>query len=111
MGVDYDGVGGVGILITEDMLYTAWNNFHKDALNEDNGDDLSVNDKLDAIGITYATAGDGCYGGEDRYYWLVKGNTLPELIKEAPNFISLLKDNGISIDMDDIKVIEDLSVW
>ena len=106
MGVDYSGVGGIGIEISEEM---------KDILldkhtSENEDDEVYFSEVLDDLGIEYQEAGSGGYGGEARYYFLVKGNKLSEVQENTPAFIESLKDVGIKIDVKDLRVVSDLYI-
>lgn len=84
MGVDYEGAGGVGVVITDDMLDHA---FDKSLIDSDLWDD-DPSEVLSKLGIEHAQCGDA-YSGDD-FDWLAlcPGGTLGELVKNAPEFVA-----------------------
>jgi hypothetical protein len=107
MGVDYDGVGGIGIEFTDEMVEKVI----KQGVftEEDWADDWT--DCMEKIGICYSEAGDYSYGGEKRIYLLVEGSTLDDIISNEEKFREDLSKLGITVERKDLKVIEDLCVW
>jgi len=106
MGVDHDGVGGIGVEITSEMVAQLIEN---GKFSEDDWDDDAYS-CLDELGIEYQKAGAGDYGGQDRWYWMTPGKTLAEINQNAPDFITRLQSIGINISVDELRVIEDLHV-
>ena len=106
MGVDYDGVGGVGICI-DDYLdqIIASGAFTREEWDEDVDDCLSRN------GIHYAEAGSSYEEGNRRYYAFVEGENLEEVINNVPAFVEKFRGFGVVLLMKDIKIISDLLVW
>lgn len=100
MGVDYDGIGGIGVKITDEIV----NDLIKSGCIKESGDLC-----LDNIGISYKTA--GCtYSGDCRYYWIVKGENLYEVNTNSQIFIEKLKKIGIEVTTKDLIVIEDICI-
>lgn len=109
MGVDYDGVGGIGIEIDEDMQEKLRDLVEERGLEVDR--DEYFTEILEEIGIEYCEAGSGSYGGDERYYFLVKGETFNDVKKNIPDFIKDMEKIGIKITEDDLLVISDLYVY
>lgn len=111
MGVDYRGVGGIGIEFTYEHLEMVVN---KGVL-----DDIDTPDKIDTdyfgeylaeLDLEYECGGDG-YGGETNYYILVPGKNLTEINQNSKAFIERLGSLGINITEDDLIVISDLYIY
>lgn len=112
MGIDYRGVGGIGIEVTEDMIDEAIERKYPD---DEFYDDASYTDKLDSLlsksSLMYETAGNS-YCGEDRFYLLVPGSTLREIQENVPVFCEgLLQVFNIEKDPADLEVISDMLVY
>lgn len=107
MGVDYDGVGGIGIEFTDEMVNKV---IEKGVFTKENWEDDAVG-CMDEIGILYCEAGAYNYGGERRIYLFVKGVTLEDVISNESEFRENLSKLGIDIERKDLKVIEDLCIW
>tara|TARA_R110000744_G_scaffold281118_2_gene393060 strand:- start:154 stop:498 length:345 start_codon:yes stop_codon:yes gene_type:complete len=114
MGVDYSGIGGIGIELTDDMKemisdkYYSVNNIDED---DDDYENIYFSEILDDSGLEYSEAGSEGYGGEGRYYLLVDGNTLLEVQNNTDEFIKNLKNVGIEITIEDLQVISDLHIY
>jgi|GEM_PF-6478644 len=106
MGVDYNGVGGIGIKVTDDIICELIEN--GTFIEEDWDDD--PDECLNDIGLAYASAGN-CYSGDTYYYWFVSGKNLDEINANANGFIKKLDDLGIRVTTKDLMVIEDLHVY
>ncbi len=106
MGVDYTGIGGVGIEITEEMQEMITEKY-----NVENDEEVYFVEILDEIGIEYSEAGSGNYSGEARYYFLVEGSKFSEIQDNTDDFIKSLKDIGIEITSEDLDVISDIHMW
>jgi len=105
MGIDYDGVGGIGIEITKDVLekFISFGLFTEEQWDED------YYDCLEKIGLLYNTAGN-FYSGDMEdltHYLFVRGNNLQEILDNEPEFISALEKFGITISRKDLIVISD----
>jgi len=103
MGIVYDGVCGIGIEITEDILekFISFGLFTQEELDEDYYN-CSVK-----IGLLYNTAGN-FYSGDMEdltHYLFVRGNNLQEILDNEHEFISALQKFGINISRKDLKVI------
>lgn len=108
MGVDYDGVGGIGVEVTKDMIEKL---IEKEVFTEEEWSDDSYS-CLERIGLPYAKAGDSAYGGEARFYLLVNGSNLKEILSHEFYFIKRLeKLLGIFLSSEDLIVIEDILVY
>lgn len=112
MGVDYDGVAGFGIEITDEIKEKL--GFFELFETEDEDNSVDYNEFMDNLGIPYKEAGYYSYSGdidELRLYFIIGGKTLKEIVEEAPNFINKLHEIGIDITENDIKLIEDVHCW
>ena len=108
MGVDYDGVGGIGIELAEEMIEYAIEHgvFTEEAWDYDSGECL---DQL--AGFYYSHAGSS-YSGDTFFYLFVPGSILGEINEKAPRFVEKVKEYfGVDIAVDDLKVISDIYIW
>lgn len=106
MGVDYNGIGGIGLEVTDEVL----EKLHKYTKNKFI-DDHTV-DLIESLDISYSEAGSGSYTGqENTFYLMAEGDTLKEVTEGAKELSVKLKQLGIEIDPDDFEVISDLHVW
>jgi hypothetical protein len=106
MGVDYTGVGGIGIEVDDKVLATFIEN---KVFSEEEWDEYG-SECLEEIGVPYQTAG-SAYSGEETNYLFVPGDTLGEIQANAPKFIETLKKHGCNISEKDLLLISDLHVW
>jgi hypothetical protein len=111
MGVDYDGVGGVGFKLDAVDVQTliASGLFTQEAWEEDKDECL---DKLELRkhGGTRQHIGD-CYTGDGvGYAMLVKGKTLKEINDNAPAFCARLSEYGVMKTPDDLEIISELYI-
>ena len=73
MGVDYDGVGGIGSELTPELQEIL---ISHGAFTEQEWDDDHY-ECVESLGFEYSMAGDASYtGGEDTVYLFVKGDNL-----------------------------------
>jgi hypothetical protein len=105
MGIDYDGIGGIGIEFTDEI---------KDKLIEcelftEEDFDEDYDSCFEKLGLTYDQAGN-MYSGDTYFYLMVDGDTLPEVNKNSKEFINTLSKYGVIITEDDLKVISDYLV-
>jgi len=64
-----------------------------------------------ASSITFSVAGDGSYGGDFRFYLLVEGDNLKEILENEEAFRNRLQNFGIQLTQEDLGVISDLHIW
>lgn len=104
MTVEYNPVTGLGIAITEEIVEKLLfcGIFTEDEWN--NADEC-----LDKIGILYAQAGNALIGDE-RFYWIIPGTKLNDIIINTSKFIEDLNKIGIIITTDDVILIEDIDI-
>jgi len=106
MSVDYQAVGGVGVALNHQFVcdLVANKQFTLEQWQK------NKTQCLDNLKISYSSAG-SCYSGDIHFYFLVEGETLNELMHNAPIFIDKLMNIGIQIQMEDIKLINDIYVF
>lgn len=113
MGVDYEGVGGVGIHLDHELLMSI------DAIVDKETEELNtelIDDFFSKHKLSYTTAGGYCYSGDYEYdyrvYLIVGGHTIQELYDNSPPFIKKVNDAlGTSYTLDDVVEINDYLVW
>lgn len=107
MGVDYDGVGGIGILVDDDMVkkFIAAGVFTEEEWDECAGE------CMETVGVLFQEAGSACYGGDGRHYFFVKGDTLSEILENEGQFFRDLFKYGITVSRKDLKVVSDIHIW
>ena len=105
MGVDYDAVCGIGVEVNDEIVdkFIENNIFDRGDWEEDPGY------CLEKTNLGYGAAG-SYYSGEVCYYLFVDGVNLAGINKNAPAFVDSLSKLGISIDVDDLIMIEDILV-
>lgn len=105
MSVNYYGVGGIGILITDDRInkFIESNLFSKKDWNDD------PYECMDIVGISWVSGGD-LYFEEYNFYFLVEGDNLEEINKNEKSFRNKLSKYGIFIQQKDLIVISDLEI-
>jgi hypothetical protein len=111
MGVDYDGVGGIGIEVTDELVEKL---IESGAFSQDEWEDdyYGTLEEVAAGQPCYvAEAGSRCYGGERRLYLMVPGSSLQEVMDNETPFIAMLHNLGVMVGRQDLKVISDLRVW
>ena len=108
MGVDYDGVGGIGIELTEEMIEYAIDHevFTEEEWDGDRDYCLSKGE-----GFVYSVAG-SAWSGDICHYLFVPAATLGSINEKAPIFVEKVKEYfGVDIAVDDLKVIEDIYIY
>ena len=106
MGIDYDGVGGIGIEVTDKIINKL---IEKKVFTSEEWEDDECG-CIESVGMLYQQAGNS-YSGDETYYWLVEGANLTEINANAPKFIEKLAKLGIIITLDDLMVISDMHVY
>jgi len=109
MGIDYDGVGGIGIELTEDIIqkFISFEYFTEDEWNENYYDCLETIGKK--FNISFTSAGN-FYSGDIVHYLLVDGQNLKEINENSKTFIEKLKIIGLELSEESLKVISDYMV-
>ena len=110
MGVDYNGVGGIGIEFTDEHKEIVLSNGSIDHHNYELHDGFPTPDILEELDLEYQCGGDA-YGGETVYYLFVPGKNLKEINENSKSFIERLGSIGINITEEDLIVIEDMFVY
>ena len=107
MRLDYDGVGGVGIRVTNDHIQTMIDKglFSREEFEEDQSN------CMDSLGIPYSCAGSFYQENASYFYFLVKGEILDDVIENKHEFIKSLSYIGINITDSDLIIISDLMIW
>jgi hypothetical protein len=108
MGVEYRGVGGIGVRLTDDMVRDIvdsgvisqrdWDVDGADCLPGDGGD-------FDAM-----QAGNS-WGGDTHYYLMMKSETLSGCWDALEGFMEALEELGMSLSLEDVKVVSDIYVY
>lgn len=110
MGVDFDGVGGIGFKV-EDHLEVLLQNEEFTTLWETDKDSAVELLCADSTVARYRLAGD-CFDGKTWWYVKVKGTTLQEVLDNCPDFVYHFRTEwGLMLDFSKLKVIEDLCIW
>ena len=107
MGVDYSGIGGIGIELTEERRKKL---ISKGLFTEDEWD-KDCYECLEEVNLPFSVAGDGSYGGDFRFYLLVEGDNLKEILENEEAFRNRLQNFGIQLTQEDLGVISDLHIW
>jgi len=107
MGVDYNGVGGIGIELTKDRI----NKIIEKGIFTEEEWDYDYDDCLsDKVKMEYRTGGNA-YSGVDRFYLMIPGPNLKIINENVKDFITDLSEIGIDITEEDIVPISDYRVW
>lgn len=107
MGVDYTGIGGIGIRITGRVLETLVENglFTMEEWDSD------PDGCCETVKLPYATYG-SAYSGQETRVLLVKGETFGEIKSNAPLFVDRLRSLGLSdITEDALEMIAEGHIW
>jgi hypothetical protein len=107
MGIDYNGVGGVGIQLTNDKIKKMIEKgvFTQEEWEYDNDECLTSKLKM-----LYDVGGNS-YCGEKNIYLFVPGPNLKIVNENVKDFIKDLSEVGIDITEEDILIISDYCVW
>jgi hypothetical protein len=105
MGIDYSGVCGIGVKVNDEIVDKFIENNIFDRGDWEDDPDYC----LEKANFIYGAAG-SYYSGEVCYYLFVDGANLAGINKNAPAFVDSLSKLGISIDVDDLIMIEDILV-
>jgi hypothetical protein len=107
MGVDYNGVGGIGIELTKDRI----NKIIEKGIFTEEEWDYDYDDCLsDKVKMEYGLGGDA-YSGINIIYLMVPGPNLKIINENVKDFITDLSEMGIDITEEDIVPISDYRVW
>ncbi len=108
MGVDYSGIGGIGIEITEERFALLL----KHGLFTQEEWDNDPWYPLEKLKFPYAAAGVGNYTGKkNTYYVLVPVDNLTEIIANEAQFRGTFAKYGIDLQQKDLMVIVGLYVY
>jgi hypothetical protein len=111
MGIDYHGVGGIGMEVTEEMIEDAYYNPNYPSYGEEEMHEDMLNELLGESPLEYATAGN-TYSGKTVFYLMVPGTTFGEIQENIPVFLeSIFQVFDIKKDPADLEVISDLLVY
>ncbi len=106
MGTEYEGVGGIGIEITEQMIDVF---ISKGLFTREDYQDVGA-DCLNFLGLESKTAGN-LWNGECLEYFIVPGNTLGEVKANIPGFLqALYYALGYKIEEDSLEVVADICI-
>lgn len=110
MGVDFDGVGGIGFNVNDYLELLSLKDEFKTLWDTDCYEAVELLCK-DTHTVTYSQAGDCYTSGGTYFYVFVKGNTLQDIQDNLPDFIYHFRTKwGISFDTDTLQVISDILV-
>jgi hypothetical protein len=107
MGIDYNGVGGIGVEF-DDVFVEA--GIKQNLFTQEEWDDDPDN-CLDVLNMEYQTAGNH-FTGDVVYYLLVDGKSLSEVNANADRFCGDIKAKlCLELTPDELGVISDICVW
>ncbi|QDB74096.1 hypothetical protein [Aeromonas phage 4L372D] len=107
MGVDYNGVGGIGVRLSPEMVKTA---IEKNMFTEEDWEEDPIA-SVEVFQILYAQAG-SAYSGKEWFYLFVDGNNLEEINNNSKDFLDKVnKMFDLKYTEKDLKVISDLYIW
>lgn len=107
MGVDYNGVGGIGVRLKAEMVQTAIN---KNLFTEEDWEEDSIA-SVEVFGVPYAQAG-SAYSGKEWFYLFVDGNNLEEVNSNSKSFLDKINELfDLNYTEKDLEVISDLYIW
>lgn len=111
MGVDYNAVGGVGVMATREQLVAM---IGEQKLEDDFYDDIedAIDETFGAEGIFLATSGSASYsGGDDTYYLCIRDPFSDgyDLRDKVDQFKDTLRKSGFD-DFSDVDVFCDLYI-
>ncbi len=105
MGIDYNGVGGIGIEFSYDIVEKCIeSNIFTGEDWEDDYDEC-----FSKLGLLYHTAGN-LMCDEGIQYVFVEGNNLKEIIENSKSFIEKFKKIGVDLSLEDLLVISDYRI-
>lgn len=111
MGVDYDGVGGIGFRI-DDFLDKLLIDAEFSRLWEDDKYEACEYLCKDVDHACYMEAGSGGYGGQYRFYVCIVSTTLGDVNARAESFCDQFNKRwGLNLKPDELKIIEDIHIW
>lgn len=107
MGVDYNGVGGIGIRLNEGMVLKA---IEREYFTEEDWEEDPIA-SVEVFGILYAQAG-SAYSGKEWFYLFVDGDNLEEVNANREDFLNKINNIfDLNYTEKDLKVISDLYIW
>jgi hypothetical protein len=110
MSVDYEGIGGIGVVLTNDIIREMDINCEKFSLKDwESGGNDYLKDYLLESGLKYEMAGN-CYTGDIFYVILMEAETLGDINSNAGKFCSMLGEIGIKIEAENLSVISEMCV-
>lgn len=104
MRVDYDGVGGVGIRIPDELI---------EKLGNDSEESLSKEEIVESIGVEYVTYSDA-YSGRVKYAWVMPETKFSDCVQNAEKWVSELNDklgDHGKYTNEDLEVISELFIY
>ena len=108
MGIDYSGVGGVGIEISRHKVYEKvakhFNDYDPD---ENDIDDYLYNVFYESDNVNFEYAGNTYSNRDLTYYLFVNCNKYSELKDMVPKFLEELKTYGLEYTEEDLEIISD----
>jgi hypothetical protein len=106
MSVDYDGVGGIGISLTEERIQKL---IEHNIFTQEEYNDGSY-EAIEKLNLIYSCAGDS-YCEQTYFYLFVEGGTLKEVMDNYLSFTDQWeKLSGENLSFNDLIVISDIYV-
>ena len=105
MGIDYEGVGGIGIKLTKEIVKAAIKN---DLFTQEDWDECEY-DCLEKFGMNFSLAGNS-FSGNEEWYLFVPGDTLRAINNNAPRFVFKLQEVVPGLNVGDLRVISEMLI-
>jgi hypothetical protein len=110
MSIDYDGVGGIGIELTEELVqkFIAANIFTEEEWEDDYYECLEKVEET--FGIATDTAGNFYSDRDITHYLFVDGSNLKDILENHVTFLEKMKSVGVDLSLEDLELISDYKV-
>lgn len=108
MGVDYDGVGGIGVYLDDEKLDKL---FATGAISKEDWEELGPDECFDKLDIPGWTKVGNEYSGQTEIVFFIDGNNLVEVVVNEAAFREKFAKYGIDIALNDLVVISELYVY
>ena len=108
MGVDYSGVGGIGVYLDDEKLDKL---FATGAFSREDWEELGPDDCFDRLDLPVRTTVGNEYSGQTEIVFLIDGNNLVEVVGNEAAFREKFAKYGIDLALNDLLVISELYVY